>query len=316
MCRIFLVWAVLVGTAFGGEYQFITDSRSDYNPFPDMGKYDPFGNSGDTSTPPATKDVGPIETPNKTEKVNEFGKDRAVIVMAKWCIHCPKKEVAAAVAAMVKNGWKIGPEPTNAIQLLDVDDNTIEADRVLNSLDQHMAGLPFMVAVEGGKIVRRLETGCTTPIDQWSLGWLATGIDERPGREKEPATVKRSGNYPLRGGWWIVNQYPARANSPSKNYIISHLLAGGVHAGKFAADWIKSLSIPELHSLHSDDHEGRIRWAYVNKYATASPKPREVAAATTPPKPVKLPAQSATWRSAGTYCPTGRCPYTSQRNRR
>lgn len=331
MCRTFLLWCLLIGTTYGGGYQFTDADESGYNPFPATGRYDPFGSNGDVSTPPATRNDKPTET-HKT--ANAFGRDRAVIVMAEWCVHCPKKEVAKAVAAMLAKGWKIGPEATNAIQLLDVDKHQAESDRVLNALGQSTTGLPFMVAVEGGKIVRRLETGCTTPIDQWSLGWLATGIDERPDREKEPATVRRSGNYPLRGGWWTVNQYPARANSPSRSYIIRHLTAGGVHAGKFAADWLASLSIPELHSLHSDDHEGHIRWNYVNKYGEAKPAtlarsetpskpcpycPTAPVSATTKPKPAKIVATTGTplpkvaIQRSGMYCPTGNCPYSSQR---
>jgi len=340
MCRIILALVLLSGQVLAGGYDAI-GSTSDYSPFPAADGYNPFGSGVDTSRPPATRNED-----RKTDNV--FGRDRAVIIMAEWCIHCPKEQVAKAVAAMVKNGWKIGPEASNAIQLLDVDKDTVEADRVLNALDQHTAGLPFMVAVEGGQIVRRLETGCTTPIDQWSLGWLATGKDERPGREKEPATVKRSGNYPLRGGWWTVNQY----RSPPKSYIVSHLLSGGAHAGKFARDWLNSLSVSELHSLHSDDHEGHIRWGYVNKYASGSPS-REIAAvekpapperdtqytaleqsidrlakelerikgeirpATTKPQPAKIvttaPARPASAVRYASSCPTGRCPYSSQR---
>ena len=351
MCRIFLLWAMLATSLNAGGYSFVENEQSDYSPFPVTGKYDPFGNgSDDTSVPPVIRDEKPTGIP---KAANAFGRDRAVIIMAEWCIHCPKEKVATAAEKLRKNGWKIGPEPTNQIQILDVDKHTPEADRVFNALDQQMPGLPFMVAVEGGKIVRRLETGCTTPIDQWSLGWLATGIDERPDREKEPATVRRSGNYPLRGGWWTVNQYPARANSPNRNYIVSHLLEGGKHAGKFATAWLNSLTIPELHSLHSDDHEGHVRWGFVNKYASQSeqplPKPptesvvpgltaaeyatlnatltrlekvlaivdtKQDMPKTTPPKPAKIttPPQPVVRRTSA--CPTGRCPYSSQRIRR
>ena len=71
----------------------------------------------------------------------------------------------------------------------------------------------------------------------------------------QPPAVKAAG-YPLRGSWWT---HPGE--------IHAHLLSGE-HAGKFDRDWIRSLTVSEAESLHSDDHEGRVKWQFVVK-----PKP-------------------------------------------
>jgi hypothetical protein len=56
--------------------------------------------------------------------------------------------------------------------------------------------------------------------------------------------------YPLRGSWWT--------GCPDWTH-----LTRGEHAGKFPADWLRTLSAAEVQSLHSDDHEGRVQWGYV-----------------------------------------------------
>ena len=58
--------------------------------------------------------------------------------------------------------------------------------------------------------------------------------------------------YPIRGSWW----------SGCRNW--QHLTKGQ-HAGKFDPAYLQSLSWEELQSLHSDHHEGRTKWQYVNK---------------------------------------------------
>lgn len=58
--------------------------------------------------------------------------------------------------------------------------------------------------------------------------------------------------YPLRGGYWT--------GCPNWRHMTQ-----SVHAGRFPVDWLQSLSWDELQSLHSDDHEGRVKWDYVPK---------------------------------------------------
>lgn len=83
-------------------------------------------------------------------------------------------------------------------------------------------------------------------------------------------------NYPLRSSWW--------SGCGSWRH-----LASGEHAGKFDPDWLAQLSHAEVQSLHSDDHERRVRWEF-----TVRPKP------TAKIPTVKGPAASG--------CPGGVCP--------
>lgn len=65
--------------------------------------------------------------------------------------------------------------------------------------------------------------------------------------------------YPTRGRWW----------SGCANW--QHMTRGE-HAGKYDHDWLKSLTWQELQSLHSDDHEGRVKQQYVVRPKPAVPK--------------------------------------------
>lgn len=95
-------------------------------------------------------------------------------------------------------------------------------------------------------------------------------------------------SYPTRRGWWTVNG----SSRPSREYLVKHLLSGGAHKGKFSANYLANLNYDELHALHSDDHEGRVKWAYVDKPKAVIEK--RVATPTT---------QRRVYR---TYCPS--CP--------
>ena len=71
----------------------------------------------------------------------------------------------------------------------------------------------------------------------------------------------------------------------------------GEHAGKFPRDWLETLSVAELESLHSDHHEGRTKWQYVGGSARPKQSPvREV---------ILAPARVVQWASG---CPDGNCP--------
>ncbi len=84
--------------------------------------------------------------------------------------------------------------------------------------------------------------------------------------------------YPLRSSWWT---HP--------DEIHAHLKTGE-HSGKWMNWWVDSLTAAQAESLHSDDHEGRVRWEYVPK---AVAKPVSVA--------YTLPASMSS-------CPNGNCP--------
>lgn len=80
--------------------------------------------------------------------------------------------------------------------------------------------------------------------DQWSPP------DRRSGSGR---SVETACSYPVRGSWWT---HPGRRLN--KADLIAHLQSG-FHGGKFRLAYLHSLSPEELESLHSDDHEGRVR---------------------------------------------------------
>lgn len=69
-----------------------------------------------------------------------------------------------------------------------------------------------------------------------------------------------------------VAGYPPRRGNPVYVHInnrpyypsVSHL-SQGEHAGKFDPAWLRSLSQTDLLWLHTDDHNGRVNWAYAKK---------------------------------------------------
>ena len=120
---------------------------------------------------------------------------------------------------------------------------------------------------------------------------------DNPGKPSSPvggAAPDKSGSsreqsgiafYPVRGGIW---SHPGSA--------AGHLLSGE-HSGKFQSWYVNALSSSQRESLHSDDHEGRVKWQFVNKLtATSGSKP-----------PATVAARPAVKQSARqSYCPT--CP--------
>jgi thiol-disulfide isomerase/thioredoxin len=207
--------------------------------------------------------------------------NRIVLVGSNDCPPCialaPKVE--KALDALEKQGdWTIGEEPYYMIQHFFAD----ERPELLEQLGAELGikpeniSFPFVVKIEDGKIVRRWTPGCTTPMDVWTFSWLADGVEVRPVTvEPERATVARSGQYPLTGGWWSVEgQW-----NPSKSFLISHLTTHSNHAGRFARrrGWLETLSISELQSVHTDDHTGRLKWSYIDgQVKVVSPAPARV----------------------------------------
>ncbi len=148
--------------------------------------------------------------------------------------------------AMRAAGWKIGSGPGNQIQI--IDQETIpDLIRELNVRE-----FPTVACVIDGKIVRSFKSGCTTPLDVWTFGWLYKGRNERPGAMiPEPARVESTGSYRLRGNHWSVDG----DWNPPKATVVNHLRSP-VHAYGIAANWqIENWSYEELRSLHDDLHE-------------------------------------------------------------
>jgi hypothetical protein len=148
--------------------------------------------------------------------------------------------------AMKSRGWKIGDGPENHVQIVD---REAVADLV-QQLD--VREFPTVACVNDGEIVRSFKAGCTTPLDPWTFGFLLKGENERPpGSVAEPARVKTTGSYPLRGNHWSVDG----DWNPPQERLVSHL-RGPNHGSQILASYqIEVWSYEELRSLHDDLHE-------------------------------------------------------------
>jgi hypothetical protein len=143
-------------------------------------------------------------------------------------------------------GWTIGAGPDKLVQIVDRED---VADLV-EKMDVHE--FPVVAGIDHGEVVRYFRSGCTTPLDAWTFGFLAKGINERPkGAVLEAARVESTGSYPLRGNHWSVEG----DWNPTRDKVITHL-RGPNHYWQLTAAWkIDDWSVEELRSLHDDLHE-------------------------------------------------------------
>lgn len=64
--------------------------------------------------------------------------------------------------------------------------------------------------------------------------------------------------------------WPNYPTSPRQNpwtqggrHVTWRHLTSGDHAGKFSSAWLQTLSQSEVEQLHADDHENKVKWAYV-----------------------------------------------------
>lgn len=143
-------------------------------------------------------------------------------------------------------GWTIGAGPENMVQIVDRDD----VPELIDKLD--VQEFPTVACIDHGEVVRYFRSGCTTPLDAWTFGFLATGVDRRPRTAVlEAARVESTGSYPLRGNHWSVEG----DWNPTREKVITHL-RGPNHVSHLLATWqIDDWSLEELRSLHDDLHE-------------------------------------------------------------
>jgi hypothetical protein len=143
-------------------------------------------------------------------------------------------------------GWTIGTGTDKLVQIVDRND---VADLV-EKMDVHE--FPAVACIDHGEVVRYFRSGCTTPLDAWTFGFLAKGVNERPkGAVLEVARVESTGSYPLRGNHWSVEG----DWNPTRDKVITHL-RGPNHYWQLVAAWkIDDWSVEELRSLHDDLHE-------------------------------------------------------------
>ena len=93
--------------------------------------------------------------------------------------------------------------------------------------------------------------------------------------------------YPVRGGWFTgPNGYMI-----GREAMIAHLQSGE-HYGKFNPNWLNTLSNEEVQSLHSDDHQHKVKWQYVIR----------------PKQPVQVIAPTYQQQYYDPSCPNGQCP--------
>ena len=184
---------------------------------------------------------------------------RVVLITSKNSVQCQKelerlRKTGGDFSAMQAQGWKIGPEDTNHVQLIDQSEVQPEILRKLDTSEY-----PIIACIENGEVIRSFKDGCSTPLDAWTFGWMLKGVNERP-KEPIPEAIRvtTTGSYPLRGNHWSVDG----VNNPSKEYLVSHLRSA-THVSYLNASYkIEDWSVEELRSLHDDLHE---------KYGPAAP---------------------------------------------
>ena len=152
--------------------------------------------------------------------------------------------------ALKKRGWRIGDDAASHVRLVD------RSKPIDPSLEPILSQLPIgdgpvVVAIDEGQIARSFKRGCTTPLDQWTFGWLMTGNDDRTiDFVPEPVKVATTGNYRLRGNHWSIEG----DWNPTRDSVARHLRAShpsGIPAGAKIEIW----SLEELRSLHDDIHD-------------------------------------------------------------
>lgn len=85
-----------------------------------------------------------------------------------------------------------------------------------------------------------------------SMGGCLAPVKTAVKTVEQPIT-RKDAYYPVRGSLW-------RHPGPIKSHLKS-----GEHAGKFDHGYIEDLEPIEAESLHSDDHENRVKWQYVSR---------------------------------------------------
>ncbi len=176
---------------------------------------------------------------------------RVLVVVRSDCAECDAvlerlQAAEGAFVALRENGWRIGAEPTNHIQIVAAADIHELVER------WQLPEYPAVICIADGEILRSYKDGCSTPLDPYTFGWLLKGFDER---ERPPVAeavkVETSGQYPLRGNHWSVDG----DWSPTHAELIGHL-RGPNHNTLFPQEWgIEAWSTEELRALHDDLHE-------------------------------------------------------------
>ena len=181
---------------------------------------------------------------------------RVLLIVGKDCPRCEGqlarlRRPGGDFKKLRSRGWEIGSGPDKHLQIVDRE--------VLRTLSEEVAAqvadqpLPKVIwRLRDQEIVRSFTTGCTTPLDMWTFGWLIKGIDERPpGWVPEKARVESTGHYPLRGNHWSIDE----DWNPSRKLVIA-LSRGPNHGHQISVSYeMETWSYEELRSLHDNLHE-------------------------------------------------------------
>lgn len=216
--------------------------------------------SSPAEDPNSTQDVSPESTGSKPSRASgdsdpQPRSRRILLLTGPECQSCVDElrrleAAGGAFELLRRRGWRIGTGAENHIQVID-QSRPVDPDIAPVVAMQHPVNAPCVAYVEKGEIARSFHGGCTTPLDQWTFGWLMTGNDERPVPFRpEPISVVTSGNYPLRGNHWSVE---GNVN-PTREYIVQHLRS--THGAQIQTNWnIETWSLEELRSVHDDLHD-------------------------------------------------------------
>jgi hypothetical protein len=157
---------------------------------------------------------------------------RVLFITSKDCARCDSelarlRRAGGDFEKMQAIGWKIGEGADNHLQIVDQE----AIPELIAKLD--VREFPTVACISAGEIVRSFKSGCTTPLDAWTFGFLAKGVDERPaGSVSEAARVETTGHYPLRGNHWSIDE----DWNPSKEKVVSHL-RGPTHGHQILKNW-------------------------------------------------------------------------------
>ena len=176
---------------------------------------------------------------------------RVLLIVAKDCPRCDAelarlRRPGGDFAAMQALGWRIGTAPECHLQI-------VEAETIAELIAKlEVREFPTVACIEDEQIVRSFKSGCTTPLDAWTFGFLLKGTDERPpGMVSEAARVETTGHYPLRGNHWSIDE----DWNPTREKTLAHF-RGPNHGHQIRASWaIETWSHEELRSLHDNLHE-------------------------------------------------------------
>ena len=183
-----------------------------------------FWNAPVVAAPLSATPGQPLPAVRAADSVASAGRERAqstrvLFIVAKDCARCDEelhrlRRPSGDFENMRARGWKIGAGPENHLQI-------IEGDSIPDLIQQlDVREYPVVACISNGKIVRSFKSGCTTPLDAWTFGFLAKGVDERPpGTVSEAARVETTGHWPLRGNHWSIDD----DWSPTRERVVQHL---------------------------------------------------------------------------------------------